>query len=135
MVDWQPIRRSGKPEVLGVHPQYANRLDVVVPLSARPPEEWERYLVRSYTDNPHMPWFREGVTPAPRVEGVCIRIAPLDDELESWIKGVDGRIEEANEFYERVALPELRAREEAERKAEHELQQRVDEARRRAEEL
>ena len=57
MVEWQRISRSGKPEVLGVHPQYANRLDVVVPLSARPPEEWERYLVRSYTDNPHMPWF------------------------------------------------------------------------------
>jgi hypothetical protein len=135
MAAWEPIKRAGHPDVKGVHPRHPNRLDVIVPLSARPPVEWERYFVGSYTDNPRRPFFRESGIPAPSIEGVSIRIVPLDNELEGWMKGIDASIEEANSFYERVVLPEVQRKEEAARQAEDERQRRVEEARRRAEEL
>jgi hypothetical protein len=92
-------------------------------------------LRRQLHGQPPQAVFRESGIPAPSIEGVSIRIVPLDNELEGWMKGIDATIEEANSFYERVVLPEVQRKEEAARQAEDERQRRVEEARRRAEEL
>jgi hypothetical protein len=134
-LDWHPITRKGKPEVRDVHPQYPDRLDVVIRLSEKPPDEWVHFFVHGHTDSPRVPWLREASTPIPRVEGVSVRIAPRDEELPEWVAALDGRIEEANEFYTKTVLPASRARDQALDVADEERNQRVNEARRRAEGL
>jgi hypothetical protein len=136
MADWKPIKRAGKAEVLDIHPQDPGRLDVVIPLSADPPDEWARHLVGAFAEDIGIRvWYREGLAILPEVQGDSIRIAPIDSELESWIEGIDSRIEEANKFYEEKVLPQIRATEAASNQAFEARRRRLEEARRKAEQL
>lgn len=135
MAKWEPIRRTGKPYPQSVHPEDPSRLVVRVPLSTRPPKEWSSHFVRSYTENHRMPWFREGLVPAPRIEEDAVVIAPLDNELEAWVVGIDQKIQQANEFYEQYVVKPMEARQEAARAAEEDERRRLEEARRIADRL
>jgi hypothetical protein len=130
MITWEPIKREGHPEVRDLHG--GNRLNVAIQLSALPPTEWVRFLLASYEERSRDsgPDF-----PMPRVEGKRILIAPLDAEFADWVRGMDKGIEEANTYYETAVLPLKQAKEQAQHAADEQDRQRLDDARRTAEEL
>lgn len=129
---WNPVKREGPPEVRGIHPKHANRLEVVINLSEHPPDEWVRHVVGSYKENT---LWQLTQFPLPEVTGKRLIIAPLDGELEDWVGSIDQRMEQANEFYESQVLPSVHAQEEAEKQAHRSAEERLKDARRRASEL
>lgn len=128
--EWEPIRRAGHPDVKGVASE-ERRLLVHVPLSGKPPREWRDSFVGLYAAARDADHDR----PLPEVSGAAIVIRPLDEELSDWIKIIDARIEEANAFYLASTIPEQQRKEASERAAEQQLRDRLDDARRKAEEL
>ena len=122
---WQPIQR-GKVDVRGVHPQSEGLLDVRIILTASPPYEWKRIF-----DNPPDTALPESMHP-PELFDREVKITPPDEQLESYVKHIDARIEEANRRYQALVLPreqKAQAQHEQEREAND---ARVGEARRRA---
>jgi hypothetical protein len=131
-MDWTRIEREGAPEVRGIHPRHPDRLDVVISLSGSPPGEWIRFLIASYQESP---WKDIMDFPLPDVQADSILIAPKDEDLKGWVEGLDKRIEEANEFYEKQVLPQVQAKEKRKEAAEEGARRRVEEAKRQAKEL
>lgn len=130
MSGWQPIRRSGSPDVTGLRDGF--RLEVEVPLFERPPAEWIRFFVGSYEEQQRRVHQDH---PLPRVEGNLILIAPLDKELQAGISGIDKRIEEANSYYQSTVLPQVEAKERADQEAAEVTARRLEIARRQAQDL
>jgi hypothetical protein len=125
---WEPIHR-GKPEVLGVNVADTARLDVRISLDAAPPAEWSA-LFLSPT--------RLRVDPAmkaPEIDGQVIWIRPPDAELAAYVGHVDERIAGANQRYEQDVLPRLRIQQPRDLDTAAHQDQRVEQARRRAERL
>jgi len=134
LLGWEPITRVGHPDPHGPHGRNPRRLDVSIALSAVPPPEWARYVVGWYRQA-HVNMPEEEPWAYPRVEGNEIRFAPLDDDLEGWVRGIDERITEANEFYVSTIAPQKAAEAEKRQAAEEETRRRMKEARRKAENL
>ena len=128
--EWEPIKRAGHPDVKGFASE-ERRLLVHVPLSSKPPKEWRDRFVGLYAEAREADRER----PLPEVSGSAIVIRPLDEELPDWIKIIDARIDEANAFYLASAIPEQQRKEASERDAEQKLRDRLNDARRKAEEL
>jgi hypothetical protein len=129
VADWEPIRRQSPPDVEGVVGR--DRLAVSIVLNRVPEEKWVRYFEMTFARRQDEP----GEFPLPQVSGSVIRIQPLDNELESWVKNIDDVIEQANRYYESSVLPDLRATEERQVEADRERERRIEEARRRAKNL
>ncbi len=127
-MDWEPIRR-GKPDVRGVNPLYEGLLDVDIPLDRVPPPEWARAF-----QNPTGVGIPVSMHP-PELQGASVHIRPPDDELGKYVAHVDERIGHANESYERDALPQLKAAGQRVIADQEEERRRLEEARRKAEEL
>lgn len=126
---WEPIRRTGHPEVRGE--ASPRRLLVYVPLSDTPPPEWRDHFVYQYAKihDPDDEWR------LPEIAGAAIIIRPLDPDLADWIRIVDERIEKANAYYKDSVIPDQERREAAARQSERMQQGRLDAAKRTAEEL
>jgi hypothetical protein len=71
----------------------------------------------------------------PRLSGSDIYITPPDNEVERYISHIDERIAAANVAYEKHILPKVRAAEEAEARAKEDEKRRLDEVRRKIENL
>jgi len=125
---WQPIER-GKPEVLGIHPQYSGLLRVEIPLVGDVDGYWTACF-----KNPTGLGISLSMHP-PKIYGNTVEITPGDGDLESYLEHIDDRIDAANKYYRSHLLPEIEAeagREDAERKR---AEERLNAARQAAEGL
>ena len=127
-MEWEPIER-GRPEVDGVDPDYEGLLRVRIDLSRRPSREWAEFFL-----NPVGVGISLSMHP-PELSGSSISIRPPDTELETYVAHVDERIEAANERYEQEVLPTLRRAAETRAGEEEERTRRLEDAKKRAEDL
>src|SRR6266404_7135026 len=102
MDGWQAITR-GQPEVDGVDADYPGLLNVRVPLSAYPPDEWQDFFLRPVGVGLSMSMH------SPDLRGDEVVLRPPDSEVERYVKHVDERIVAANARYEAEVLPKRRA--------------------------
>jgi hypothetical protein len=123
-LNWDPIEIIGVPEFVGVHPQHSglNVFDIL--LSASPDQEWIHHF-ETYPSSMH-PF---------RVRGDRIRITPGEGELAVYLEEVRSRACMTNTMYREIVLPVLREREAAAARQEVEQHERIDRARREAENL
>jgi hypothetical protein len=128
MTEWTPIER-GKPQVKGIDHEALGLLDVRIELSRTPPRRWDHFFM-----NPI-----EVGTPvrmhSPRLEGSTVRIRPPHDQLKQYVEHVDARIAHANSRYEQEVVPQMEEQQEHARAQEEERQERLERARREAEDL
>ena len=127
-MEWKPIQRE-KPEVDRVDPDYEGLLRVRIDLNRQPPSEWARYFL-----NPIGVGISLSMHP-PELFGSTISIRPPDNELAAYVAHVDERIEAANERYKREVVPALRKAAEEEAREEEGRGKRLEDARKRAEDL
>jgi len=127
-MNWTPIAREN-PEVRGIDPQAPGLLDVTIRLRPTPPREWVELF-----EHPPGVSISMAMHP-PRLSGATVRIRPPDDELEAYLAHVDQRIDAANREFEERFLPQIRAR--AAREAQNTEQERlrIEEAKRKAQDL
>jgi hypothetical protein len=127
-MEWKPIGR-GRPQVLGVHPQYRGLLEIEIELDSMPSAEW----VQAF-NHPAGVSMSMSMHP-PRLSGSTIYIRPPDQELASYIEHIDERIAAANATYEARVLPQERAAALREKQVKEEETRRVEEARKKSEKL
>jgi hypothetical protein len=129
MADWHLIEPT-RVEVIGVNPQAEGLLDVAVLLSNTPPAGWaERFHSCSEIPVPinlRASW---------HVQGDRITVTVVDGSMEGWVAKIKECIARANSLYELEVLPVLNQREEAERRRQADAERRLEEARRKAENL
>jgi hypothetical protein len=128
MAQWTRIER-GKPEVRGIDHEAAGLLDVRITLSRTPPRRWDHFFM-----NPTGLDIPVGI-PSPRLEGPTVRIRPPHDQLRQYVEQVDARIAHANSRYEREVLPQIEEQQVQVRAQEDKREERLDKARREAEDL
>jgi hypothetical protein len=128
MDEWTHITRT-EVEVRGVNQQYSGLLDVDVQLSESPPTEWTQTF-----DHPPNVGIPISMHP-PRLRGATIRITPPDSELEMYLDHIDKRIEAVNRWYADNVWPKVLAAGERTKAEAADEAQRVEEARRRLDEL
>jgi len=126
---WTRIVRSGKPRVKGINSQYAGLINVEVDLEPPPPREWADFFSQPFA----VPT-KASMHP-PKLSGSTVMLRPPDNELDAYVANVDARIEAANDFFERQVLPSLEAAEAQARQRRGDDQKRIDDARRKAEDL
>jgi hypothetical protein len=126
---WTRIVRSGKPRVKGINSQYSGLINVEVDLEPTPPREWADFF-----SQPLAVPTKASMHP-PKLSGSTVMLQPPDNELEAYVANVDARIEAANDFFERQVLPSLEAAEVQARQRRDDDQRRIDDARRKAEDL
>jgi hypothetical protein len=61
MADWEPIKRTGRPDPKGIHERMGGRIELHFPVLARPPREWAEYFEELHT--------RQNDYPPLRVQG------------------------------------------------------------------
>lgn len=128
MTEWTPIER-GKPQVRGIDHEASGVLEVRIELSRTPPRRWDHFFM-----NPTEVGMPEGMH-APRLEGPTVRIRPPHDKLSEYVEQVDARITHANSRYEREVLPQVEEQQAQVRAQEEKREERLDKARREAEDL
>jgi hypothetical protein len=128
MAEWAPIER-GKPQVRGIDHEASGLLDVRIELSRTPPRRWDHFFM-----NP-----TEVAMPvsmhSPRLEGPTVTIRPPHDKLKQYVEQVDARIAHANSRYEQEVLPQIEEQQEQARAQEDEREERLEKARREADDL
>jgi hypothetical protein len=72
---------------------------------------------------------------SPRLGGPTVRIRPPHDQLRQYVEQVDARIAHANSRYEREVLPQIEQQQMQVRAQEDKREERLDKARREAEDL
>jgi len=125
---WVPIKR-GKPTPKSINEKYRGLIDVELALDRQPPAEWAQAFL-----NPVNVPISISMHP-PKLVGSTVVIQPPDNELDAYVKHVDVRIDHANQRYEHEFLPEIEAARERDQRQHDEDQQRLDDARKRSEEL
>lgn len=125
---WQPISR-GKVDVHGIHPEHPGLLQVSIELSDSPPAEWRAAFIAG-----------DGVASRgdmhkPDLTASTVWLQPPDSELEEHVRDVDARIAAANKIYKRDVLPAKTQRQSAVEALAEQNERRIDDARRRAEDL
>jgi hypothetical protein len=126
---WTRIVRTGKPRVRGANAQYSGLIDVEIDLSTTPPPEWAQAFVNPSGVEMSMGRRR------PTLSGATVETSPPDDQLEAAVAEVDARIEAANSYFESRVLPALNAAEAQARQRRADEQKRIDDARRKADDL
>lgn len=126
---WSPIT-GGKVKVEGVDPQAVGLLRVSMLLTPNPvPRAWAEFfnsavgVITSFSMHP--------ITADLHV----VQIRCADNEMEKYVAAARERIAAANEHYERLELPKIRLREEAEKAAADATAARLEAARKKAESL
>ena len=121
----------GKPEVDGIDPHARGLLLIRVPFEPEPNTPWREVFVEgppgaSYSASMHPPVF---FGPAE----VTLRCP--DDEIELYISSLRERVDATNEYYNGEIAPRLRRMRSERRAAVTEEQRRLEEARKRLENL
>src|SRR6478736_7935511 len=125
---WEQIRRVSV-EVTGVDAKNSGLLNVVVQLSAAPPQEWpHRFENPVGTAGP-------STLHQPRVNGSRVTLHVEDDRMREYLEDVDARIGAANLYYEGEVLPAKTAKAKALSDERDEVTRRVTEAQRIADSL
>jgi hypothetical protein len=127
-----PVKRAEVPEI-GSNAPSPGRLSVTIKLNQSPPIEWIRVFTGLFTGSMRahtMPGWTD-----PAVRGDVVSYTPMESDLENSVLMMDARIAEANAEYAKSVLPEIRAREEAERRAAEEKSAHIEDARQRAQRL
>jgi hypothetical protein len=127
MTEWIPLER-GKPQVRGIDHEASGVLDVRIELSRTPPRRWDHFFMNPKVGTP------VGMR-SPRLEGPTVRIRPPHDQLSQYVEHVDARIAYANFRYEQEVLPQIEEQQAQGRAQEDEREERLDRARREAEDL
>jgi hypothetical protein len=128
MTEWTPIER-GKPQVRGIDHEASGLLDVRIELSRTPPRRWDHFFM-----NPTGLGMPVGMH-SPRLEGPTVRIRPPHDQLKQYVEHVDARIAHANFRYQEEVLPEIEDQQKQARAQEAQRDERLEKARREAEDL
>jgi len=129
MTNWNRIVRSGKPRVKGINSQYAGLIDVEIDLKPTPPREWAEFFSQPFA----VPT-KASMHP-PTLSGSTVMLQPPDNEFDAYVANLDARIEAANDFFERQVLPRLESAEAQARQRREDDQRRIDDTRRKAENL
>jgi hypothetical protein len=126
---WTRIIRSGPPKRLKVDEKYRGLLNVELALNATPPPEWA-YAFANPSDVP----ISLSMHP-PELSGSTVRIRPPDEQFGSYVDHVEMRIIAANKWYEEHVLPQRLVGEERQQSDRDEEKERLDRAKREAEDM
>jgi hypothetical protein len=121
MTDWEPVKRTGKPDPRNVDERTgATRIVLHFPISASPPREWREFFESRHRGQEYPPL---------SIQEAEIIVLPLDSE-EDFIncENVDRDIQMANEYYVTVLTEEQQQRNVAQ-EAEEERLRKLERAR------
>jgi hypothetical protein len=97
-MDWEPIKRTGKPDPRSVDERTgATRIVLHFPISASPPREWREFFESRHRGQDY---------PPVSIQEAEIIVQALDSEEDfiTWTENVDRDIQLANEFYVAVLV-------------------------------
>jgi hypothetical protein len=97
-MDWEPIKRTGKPDPRSVDERTgATRIVLHFPISASPPREWREFFESRHRGQDY---------PPVSIQEAEIIVLPLESEEDfiTWTENVDRDIQLANEFYVAVLV-------------------------------
>jgi len=121
-MDWEPIKRTGKPDPRSVDERTgATRIVLHFPISATPPREWREFFESRHRGNDY---------PPVSIQEAEIIVHALDSEEDfiTWTENVDRDIQLANEFYVAVLVEAEQERNVAQEAVEERLRK-LEEAR------
>jgi len=121
-MDWEPIKRTGKPDPRSVDERTgATRIVLHFPISASPPREWREFFESRHRGNDY---------PPVSIQEAEIIVHALDSEEDfiTWTENVDRDIQLANEFYVAVLVEAEQERNVAQEAVEERLRK-LEEAR------
>jgi hypothetical protein len=97
-MDWEPIKRTGKPDPRGVDERTgATRIVLHFPISASPPREWREFFESRHRGQDY---------PPVSIQEAEIIVLALESEEDfiTWTENVGRDIQLANEFYVAVLV-------------------------------
>jgi hypothetical protein len=97
-MDWEPIKRTGKPDPRGVDERTgATRIVLHFPISASPPREWREFFESRHRGQDY---------PPVSIQEAEIIVLALESEEDfiAWTENVGRDIQLANEFYVAVLV-------------------------------
>lgn len=121
-MDWEPIKRTGKPDPRSVDERTGTtRIVLHFPISATPPREWREFFESRHRGNDY---------PPVSIQEAEIIVHALDSEEDfiTWTENVDRDIQLANEFYVAVLVEAEQERNVAQEAVEERLRK-LEEAR------
>jgi hypothetical protein len=121
----------GKPEIAGIDPQVSGLVRILVPLEPEPTNEW----LQVFAQGPPGVSYSASMHPPQIVERNEVMLRCPDNEIERYVTNLRERVEGTNSYYNREVAPELKRRREAQDAAQVEDERRLDEARKRLEDL
>jgi len=122
MTDWEPVKRTGKPDPRNVDERTgATRIVLHFPISASPPREWREFFESRHRGQEYPPL---------SIQEAEIIVLPLESEEDfiTWTENVDRDIQLANEYYVTVLTEEQQHRNVA-HEAEEERLRKLEQAR------
>ena len=121
-MDWEPIKRTGKPDPRSVDERTgATRIVLHFPISASPPREWREFFESRHRGQEYPPL---------SIQEAEIIVLPLESEEDfiTWTENVNRDIQLANEFYVQVLIEREQERNVAQEAVE-ERQRKLEQAR------
>jgi hypothetical protein len=121
-MDWEPIKRTGKPDPRSVDERTGTtRIVLHFPISASPPREWREFFESRHRGREYPPL---------SIQEAEIIVLALESEEDfiTWAENVDRDIQLANEFYVTVLVEREQERNVAQQ-AEEERLRKLEQAR------
>jgi hypothetical protein len=121
-MDWEPIKRTGKPDPRSVDERTgATRIVLHFPISASPPREWREFFESRHRGQDYPPL---------SIQEAEIIVLPLESEEDfiTWTENVNRDIQLTNEFYVQVIIEREQERNVAQEAVE-ERQRKLEQAR------
>jgi hypothetical protein len=121
-MDWEPIKRTGKPDPRSVDERTGTtRIVLHFPISASPPREWREFFESRHRGRDYPPL---------SIQEAEIIVLALESEEDfiTWAGNVDRDIQLANEFYVTVLVEREQERNVAQQ-AEEERLRKLEQAR------
>ena len=121
-MDWEPIKRTGKPDPRSVDERTgATRIVLHFPISATPPREWREFFESRHRGQDYPP------VSIQEAEIIVLALQSEEDFI-TWTENVDRDIQLANEFYVAVLVEAEQERNVAQEAVEERLRK-LEEAR------
>ena len=98
MTDWEPVKRTGKPDPRNVDERTGTtRIVLHFPISASPPREWREFFESRHRGQEYPPL---------SIQEAEIIVLALDSEQDfiTWTENVDRDIQLTNEYYVTVLV-------------------------------
>jgi hypothetical protein len=122
MTDWEPVKRTGKPDPRNVDERTGTtRIVLHFPISASPPREWREFFESRHRGQEYPPL---------SIQEAEIIVLALESEEDfiTWTGNVDRDIQLANEYYVTALIEEQQQRNVAPQ-AEEERLRKLEQAR------